>query len=224
LKFLSVDNVMLMVGDYPLSWIEFLGTLLYFASVWLIARKRMLTWPLGIVSVILYGILFWQIRLYSDMLEQVYYLALSVWGWVSWRSVREKERSLPTGFSPRREIAFWGAFTLAAGAALAFLVARLHLWLPALFPEAASYPFLDAFTTVASFVAMWLLARRRAESWIWWLVVDAIGVGLYWVKGVRFIALQYVVLLGMAAWGLWRWTRPKGEEAAGIPKTQASGN
>jgi len=212
MKFLSVDAIMLMVGDYPLSWIEFVGTALYFASVWLIARKNMLTWPLGIVAVILYGILFWQIRLYSDMLEQVYYLALSIWGWVSWRSVREKERSLPTGFSPPREIGFWAAFTLAVGAALGFLVARLHLWLPALFPEAASYPFLDAFTTVASFVAMWLLARRRAESWAWWIVVDLIGVGLYWVKGVRFIALQYVVLLGMAAWGLWRWTRPKGGE------------
>jgi nicotinamide mononucleotide transporter len=161
LKFLSVDNVMLMVGDYPLSWIEFLGTLLYFASVWLIARKRMLTWPLGIVSVILYGILFWQIRLYSDMLEQVYYLALSVWGWVSWRSVREKERSLPTGFSPRREIAFWGAFTLAAGAALAFLVARVHLWLPALFPERRAIP---SWTPLPPWPASWPCGSWRGAG------------------------------------------------------------
>ena len=62
---------------------------------------------------------------------------------------------------------------------------------------------------MASFVAMWLLARRRAESWAWWIAVDVIGVGLYWVKDVRFVAAQYVVLLGMAAWGLRKWTRSK---------------
>ncbi len=215
MNFLSVDKVLVTIGDYPLSWIEFSGTVLYFASVWLIARKRMLTWPVGIVSVILYGILFWQIRLYSDMLEQVYYLAVSVWGWIAWKRVRGEGRTVPTGFSPPREILAWAAFTLGAGAALGLAVGRLHLWIPALFTEPASYPFLDALTTVASFVAMWLLARRRAESWAWWIAVDVIGVGLYWVKDVRFVAAQYIVLLGMAAWGLWKWARKK--EAVRFP-------
>lgn len=217
MNLLSVDKVMVLIGDYPLSWIEFIGTVLYFASVWLIARKRMLTWPVGIVSVILYGILFWQIRLYSDLLEQVYYLAVSVWGWISWRKLRREESAVPTGFSPPLIILAWGAVTAAGGALLGLLVGRLHLFFPVAFPEAASYPFLDAFTTVASFVAMWLLARRRAESWIWWMAVDAIGVGLYWVKGVRFIAFQYLILLGMAAWGLRAWTRSARPGSAGRP-------
>lgn len=205
----SVETIALTIGDYPLSWIELVGTLLYFASVVLIARKNILTWPVGIASVILYGILFWQIRLYSDCIEQLYYLAISVWGWVTWSRTRRNSKELPTGFSKPAAIAAWAAGTLAVGVLLGFIVARFHIWMPGVFPVPADYPFLDAFTTVASFAAMYLMARRRAESWLWWLTVDLIGIGLYWVKDVRFIAVQYVVLLFMACWGLWKWTRTK---------------
>ncbi len=205
----SVETIALTIGDYPLSWIELVGTVLYFASVALIARKNLLTWPIGIASVILYGILFWQIRLYSDCIEQAYYLVISVWGWVSWHGTKHRNKDIPTGFSKPLTIAAWAAGTLAAGALLGLAVARFHIWMPALFPAPADYPFLDAFTTVASFAAMYLMTERRAESWLWWLTVDAIGIGLYWVKDVRFIALQYVALLFMAAYGLWKWTRAK---------------
>jgi nicotinamide mononucleotide transporter len=213
-EILSVDNVLVSIGDYPLSWVEFVGTVLYFASVWLIARKNLLTWPVGIVSVILYAVLFWQIRLYSDCLEQLYYLVVSAWGWISWKRTKDRESAIPTGFSRPAAIAAWAALTLALGSGLGLAVARLDRWLPAFFPEPAAYPFLDALTTVASFVAMYLLTRRRAESWAWWIVVDVIGVGLYWVKGVRFIALQYVVLLAMAVYGFLRWSKKEGQQAA----------
>ena len=214
MKYLSVDTILVTIAGYPLSWIEFAGTLLYFASVWLIARKKLMTWPVGIVSVVLYALLFWQIRLYSDCLEQVYYLGISVWGWIAWKRTKDRERVIPTGFSHPRTIAVWALATLGLGAALGFAVARFHIWFPLAFPDPASYPYLDALTTVASFIAMYLLTRRRAESWIWWIAVDIIGVGLYWVKDVRFIAIQYVFLLGMAVWGLLSWTgksRPAGQ-------------
>ena len=75
------------------------------------------------------------------------------------------------------------------------------------FPEPASYPFLDALTTVMSFVAMWLLVRKHIESWCYWIVVDVIGIWLYFVKDVKFIALLYVLLLGLAIIGLRNWHR-----------------
>jgi nicotinamide mononucleotide transporter len=78
---------------------------------------------------------------------------------------------------------------------------------PAFFPEPASYPYLDAFTTVMSFVAMWLMARKHIESWIYWIFVDVIGIGLYYAKEVKFISLLYVVLLVMASKGLINWMR-----------------
>jgi nicotinamide mononucleotide transporter len=205
MNILSVENIMITIGDYPLSWIEFTGTVLYFASVWLIARKNLLTWPVSLVSVTLYGILFWQIRLYSDMLEQLYYLGIGVWGWISWTRIKDEKQSIPSGFSPPKVMAVWALGIAAAGMLLGLAVARFHIWLPSAFPAPADYPFLDAFTTVASFAAMYLMTRRRTESWLWWIAIDAIGIGLYWVKDVRFIAIQYIALFFMALWGLGRW-------------------
>ncbi len=67
-----------------MSYIEFAGTVLYLWSVWLIAHRNILTWPVGIVAVALYLALFYQIRLYADALEQVYYLGASAYGWWNW--------------------------------------------------------------------------------------------------------------------------------------------
>ena len=71
---------------------------------------------------------------------------------------------------------------------------------------------MDALTTVASFLAMALLALKRLESWAWWLGIDIIGIGLYWAKDVRFVALLYVLLFGLAVKGLVEW---RAEWAAG---------
>ncbi len=87
------------------------------------------------------------------------------------------------------------------------LTSRPHVLLPALFPEPASYPYVDALTTVMSFTAMLLMARQRIESWGYWIVVDVIGIWLYYVKDVRFVALLYVVLLILATKGLVSWLR-----------------
>jgi nicotinamide mononucleotide transporter len=82
---------------------------------------------------------------------------------------------------------------------------NIHNLLPSLFSEPASYPFLDAFTTVMSFAAQLLMAHKRLESWVLWIVVDVIGIGLYWEKDVAFIALLYAVFLLLACRGLYDW-------------------
>jgi nicotinamide mononucleotide transporter len=233
---LSVEWTLVSVGDYPLSAIELVGTVLYFASVWLIARKRMLTWPIGIVSVILFALLFYQIRLYAVAIEQVYYLGASVYGWIAWHRARTPRQpavaaapgsggavaaEVPSGFSRRAAIIAWAVVTAAATAAFAFAVARFHIWMPTAFPEPAAFPVIDALTTVMSFVAMYLMARRRTECWVYWIAVNIVSVWLYWVSGVRFISIQYVVLLGMAAYGMTNWLRTEGA-STGVSSGSAS--
>jgi nicotinamide mononucleotide transporter len=209
--FLSINTIAFTVLGYPMSYIELVGTLLYLWSVWLMARKQMLTWPVGILSVLLYMSLFYQIRLYSDALEQVYYLLASVYGWWWWRRQCPVEES-PTGFfySPRRQSLLTLGITLGVGLALGGMMGEIHTWLPQWFPEAAAFPFLDAITTVMSFTAMALMARKRIESWVYWIVVDIIAIGLYYVKEVRFLLLLYVLLLGIAIHGLRTWHRAYG--------------
>lgn len=206
MELLSVDYVLFEIVGYPMSLIEFIGTLTYLASVWLIARRNMLTWPVGIVAVLLYMALFYQIQLYADALEQIYYLAASAYGWWYWSSTpRETQTMTGVRFSTPGVLGVWVGVIVVASALLGFALTQIHLWLPGLFPSPASLPWLDALTTVMSFVAMWLMVRKRIEAWIYWIIVDVIGIGLYWFKDVRFISLLYVVLLVLASRGLWQW-------------------
>jgi nicotinamide mononucleotide transporter len=206
---------MLTISGYPLSYIEFFGTVLYFLSVFLISRKNILTWPVGIVSVVLYFILFFQIRLYADMLEQVYYFVISVIGWVVWRRQKEKqpEGIIVTSWGSIKSMILTFIVTLVLTIVLSVCTSNFHKWLPAFFAEKTSFPFLDALTTAMSFTAMYLTTVRKNEGWVYWIVVDGIAVWLYWTKGIKFISIQYTILLGMAVYGFLHWMKNTGTQA-----------
>jgi nicotinamide mononucleotide transporter len=206
--FFDVTTIALTVLGYQLSYLELVGTILYLWSVWLIAQQNILTWPVGIVSVLLYLALFYQIQLYSDALEQAYYLVASVYGWWLWASQgSQKEQAFVPYMSAPRTLGLVLLLTVILSAALGGLMSRIHELLPALFPQPAAFPYLDALTTIMSFSAMWLMAQKRLESWAYWIIVDVFGIWLYYVQGVRFISLLYVILLGLAISGLVSWLR-----------------
>lgn len=214
--FLSVNTIAFTFLGYPLSYVELVGTLFYLWSVWLIGRRQILTWPIGIISVLLFMALFYQLRFYGDAVEQVYYVLAGLYGWWRWNrfsiesgqsssmnSVSTSAVSVHYSAVPQIVIGvlLTGALSLSFGA----LLTRVHILLPVWFPEKAAYPFWDALTTMMSFTAMWLMARQRIESWIYWIVVDVIGIGLYSAKDVRFLVLLYVALLAMAVNGFLSW-------------------
>lgn len=208
MKFGILDNSKIFFSPfgYDLSYIEFFGTFFYFASVILIARKNIFTWPLGIISVILYALLFYQVQLYADMFEQIYYLIVCVYGWLFWNKTKKESNE---GFKLSNfsiwiiEIVVIAVLTLI----LYFLICNLHLWYPSVFLHFASYPFLDSMTTTISFTAMYLLTIKKAEGWIYWIIVDLIGTFLYWQKDLKIISMQYCILTVMASYGLIFWLK-----------------
>ncbi len=207
-NFLSVDNLAFTIVGYPMSYIEFIGTVFYLWSVWLISKRNILTWPIGIISVALFMALFYQIRLYSDAIEQIYYLGASIYGWWVWnKSPKDNGRITDVKYSNSKGLILWVAVTLVFSAITGVLMSRIHILLPTIFPEAASFPYLDAFTTIMSFSAMWLMAQKKIESWAYWIIVDVIGIWLYFVKDIKFISLLYIVLLIMAFNGLRMWKK-----------------
>jgi nicotinamide mononucleotide transporter len=135
-------------------------------------------------------------------------LTASIYGWWRWSTpLRDTGKVLTIRYSLPRKIILVAAITIAFAFVTGALMSQIHLLLPAVFKEKASFPYLDALTTIMSFTAMWLLALMRIENWFYWIVVDIIGIGLYYVKGVKFIALLYVILLFMAINGLISWVK-----------------
>lgn len=198
-----------------MSYVEFFGTILNIATVWLLVKKNILNWPVGIVAVLLFGALFYQLQLYADLFEQVYFLVSGFWGWYAWSKAKppkDKVEKIEVKRNSMKANIFWAfgitGFTLLG----AWAMSNINVWLPQYFPEPASLPLLDVFTTVMSFAAQIMLIQRRLENWALWILVDIIGIGLYWYKGVPFVALLYVLFLILATNGLITWNKTYREE------------
>lgn len=212
----DINTVFFTVLDYPMSYIEFFGTIFTIWCVWLTAKARVLSWPIGIVGTILYLALFYQIQLYSDLFEQTYFLITGFIGWWVWLHPRtkaeaNKDDELRIGRNSAKANWIYAGAIAAGTLLLTYVTANLNVWLPKYFPEPAAFPFLDAFTTAMSFTAQWLLARKRLENWLLWIVVDAIDVWLYWAKGVKFVSLEYALFFFIASYGFFKWLREYGQ-------------
>lgn len=195
-----------------MSYIEFFGTIFSIWCVYLTARAKVLSWPIGILGTILYLFLFYQIHLYSDMIEQVYFLGTGFIGWYAWLHPRstassDKNKQLKISFNTVKQNIFYAIGILGGTFILTFVVTHLDNWLPQYFPVEASFAFIDALTTVMSFLAQYLLIRKKVENWVLWIIVDIVGIWLYYAKGVKFISMEYVLFLIIASYGFWGWIK-----------------
>lgn len=204
--FFSINTVFFTVAGYPMSYIEFIGTVFNIWCVWLAARRNILTWPVGLVAIVLYFLLFYQIRLYSDLIEQIYFFILTFYGWWLWLQGKRKDTNvIEVEQNSLKVNIIYGVSIIVLTLGLGYVMQHIHEYVPNLFPEAASFPYLDAFTTVMSFAATILMAKKKFEAWYLWILVDIIGIWLYYTKGVKFIALEYVVFLILAIKGFVVW-------------------
>ncbi len=210
MQYLSISTVFFTVLGYPMSYIEFFGTVFNVWCVYLTAKGKISSWPVGMIGIVLYFALFYQIRLYSDLFEQAYFFVMSIYGWWLWTRprtlpARQESGGLLVSTNTRKMNVMYIVTIAAVTLALGFLMSRIHVLLPRLFPEPASYAYLDAFTTVLSFAATILMAKKKVECWYLWILVDIIGIWLYYVKGVKFIALEYALFLVLAINGYRLW-------------------
>lgn len=211
----DVRETFFTVLEHPVSYVEFIGTVLGLISVFLAARANIFTWPTGIANAIFFLVIFYQIHLYSDMFLQMYFCGMGVYGWFTWRYRAAHHQSGIRTLNNSERVRF-AAFIVAVTLVIGTLITRIHLVLPQIFEKPASYPYIDTFIAISSILATILLARRIFETWILWIFVDITSIGLYAVKGVRLIAFEFVIFLMLAALGIVSWYRIwKTQEPAG---------
>ncbi len=206
-SFFDVNNTFFTLFGYSISYLEFVGTIFTLASVLLVAKRKVVNWPVGLIGVILFGTLFYKIELYADFFEQIFYFVTGIWGWLMWSKVKENKHEIPITRNAMKTNIYWLFGIVAASALVSILLSNIHTLLPGLFPEKASSVIIDSTTTVASFAAQILLVKRKLESWVLWIAVDIVAIVFYWYKEVPFIALLYVLFLVNAIYAFNTWNK-----------------
>jgi len=189
------------IGDH---WLELIGTLFALLYLYLSVRENIWLWVTGFVSSFLYLIIFLEERLYADMGLQVYYLIISVYGWIVWKKGR-KSSGRPKMPVSKVDVQL-GLKLLLAGVVIYALVLTALLELPGILNIYTSeLPYWDAFTTTGGIVATWMLARKKIEHWLVWVVVDLVSCGMYIYKGLDVTVVLYFIYTLVAVVGYREW-------------------
>lgn len=184
-------------------------------SVYLYIRRNHWSWPVGLVQVLLFIGVFWDAKLYADMLLHVIYAVLQVYGWWVWLAVTPSTSSPATIDSrdgtPERSDGTIRIQTLSFGGhivsvATTILMTLLYAWLLIQYTD-ASLPIPDSMVAALSLVAQYLLAKRYLDNWLYWIVVDVLAIGLFAYKELYLTAGLYGLFLIMACIGYVVWRR-----------------
>ena len=181
-----------------MSTVEILAALLGVINVVLVVRRSMWNFPFALAMVSLYFFVFQDAKLYSDALLQIFFFVINIFGWWSWSRADTVDDGVAVGWMSRRAQIWWLSGTFAAVLAWGSLMAR--------FTDAAA-PMADATVAGVSVAAQILQSLRRVESWLLWIAVDVLAIGLFASRGLLVTAGLYTLFLVLAVTGLVQWKR-----------------
>ena len=181
--------------------IEVIASISGLLCVWLTVKQNIWCWPIGLVQVLLYIYIFVSVKLYSDALLQIFFVAISIYGWHQWLHGGKNRRelrvtSINTFFN--RSLWSWVAVVILVFPLMGYCMGRFL---------GASAPYADAFTTVASIVATYLMAKKYLQCWLFWITVDVIAIGVYIYKDLYITSGLYAVFLVLATLGYKTWRK-----------------
>ena len=190
-------NVVAFIQQRPLEAAGVLFSVLYLV---LAIRESLWCWPAAFISSVLTLAVVLDVRLYSEVVLNVYYAAMAVYGWYQWHygGRTRGAAQLPISIWPLKMHALAIGGSLALSAAVGWLMSRY---------TQAAFPYLDAFVTVSSVVTTYLVARKILENWLYWLVVDSLAIYVYWQRELYFFVALFALYLVLVVIGLVRWHR-----------------
>ncbi len=198
--FAPVDQDQILIFGQQINILELLAMLSGIIGVWLTIKHSVWCFPVGIVNVLLYAWLFFSpsVRLYADTLLQCIYVILLIYGWVRWNSKKEENPDfVPENMSPDQ----WKK------SLLVFLGGScLFGYLFQNFTD-ASLPWLDSTLTTASLIAQWMVAKKKIENWIIWIIANSVYIPLFFFKHLPLTSLLYFLFLIMAISGYLQWKK-----------------
>ncbi|MGK2861638.1 MAG: nicotinamide riboside transporter PnuC [Chitinophagaceae bacterium] len=190
-------------GMKDTSWLEYIAVFAGIASVWFSRRENILVYPVGLVNTIIYIYLSFKYHLLGEASVNLYYTIMSIYGWILWTRKNQEHRpaviiTTSSWKDWRHQFLFFAFFYISIFISLAYLKKEF---------APGAIPWADALASATAFTGMWLMARKKVESWYWWISTNIASIPLYFVKGLVFTSVYYLVLLVFAFWGLAEWRR-----------------
>jgi len=189
-------------GLLQTTWLELIAVIAGIASVWYSRKESILVYPIGLINTTIYIYLSFKGHLLGEASVNLYYTLMSLWGWYLWTRVDPNKHTiiLQITKSNTRDWVYQIIFFLVFYFSLYFSLTYLKKEFA---PEAI--PWADALASAAAYTGMWLMAKKKVESWIWWIITNIASIPLYFVKGYTFTSVQFIVLLVLAIAGLKSW-------------------
>lgn len=190
---------------------EYFGVLTGLLYLLLEIRQHRTMWVVGFLTSLVYVFVFFFSKIYADMGLNIYYVAISIYGFWQWTRKDKKalKEEIPVQNMPAGETILYRCLTipLFAGISLAILAIYALLYYVLHNFTDSPIPAGDAFTTAVGIVATWMLARRIVEHWIFWIVVNCVSVYLYYLRGLYPTMFLYICYAILAAVGLYTWKK-----------------
>ena len=180
------------------NWIEIVAVIFGLLSVWYAKKEKILVYPTGIINVLIYIYICYIAGLYADMGINAFYFIMSVYGWYNWSRKIDTSHRVPISKATRIQLII---------SLMAFFVFFLLLWYVLVRFTDSVVPIWDSFTTSIFIVSMWLMALKKIENWLGWIIGDALVIPLFAYKGLIFTSFQYIVFLALAISGYLEWRK-----------------
>ena len=185
------------------TFLEFVAVIAGVSSVLFSRAEHILVYPVGLINTGIYVYLSLKGQLFGEASVNVYYTLMSLWGWWLWtRRDKSEKLVLAIRFSDMREWVIQILFFMVCYLILFFSLSYLKREF-----APGAIPWADSIAAASAYTAMWLMAKKRVENWIWWIITDAISIPLYFVKGYVFSSFQFVVFTALAIAGLITWRK-----------------
>ena len=180
-----------------ISPVEIAGFIFGIVGIWLTIKENVWCFPVGLINVTVSLVLFFQQKLYSDAIQQVVYIILLSYGWYKWIKGDFKSQSLKISFSSAMLLVILFMLCIIFSFAAGYIFKRY---------TDASLPWWDATATALSFTAQWMIAKKKIENWILWMIVNIMYVGIYLYKDLFLYALLFFIyfLLAIQGWIEWK--------------------
>ena len=188
--------------------LEFIAVLAGIIGVWFGAKENVLVYPIGLINTIVYIYISLKGHLFGEASVNLYYTIMSIYGWILWtkKDKIKHQNVLHITYSSGKEwltqIAFFACFYTVIFFSLRWLKNEFA-------PEAI--PWADALASATAYTGMWLMAKKKMESWYWWLLTNIASIPLYFVKGYVFTSVQYFALLIINIFGFFAWAKSANE-------------